>query len=253
MQAVKGPRAQSNIGMTWVAGVDGCRGGWFVLMAGVTKAAEHPVQVASRLCRDFREVLALPEQPVIITVDMPIGLLARPSPGGRVCDWQARKLLRRPRASSVFSPPTRAGLAALSYADVAQLNGAGMSKQAFHILPKIREVDQAITPRHQRSVVEAHPELAFMNLAGSPMRHNKKTLEGRDKRMRLLRGVFGNCFQDPARLRREYPATKVALDDVIDAYVLANLAERIWRGVGNRVPEGQPPKDSRGLRMEIWY
>jgi predicted RNase H-like nuclease len=239
--------------MTWVAGVDGCRGGWFALVAGIDKVADYPVEVRSRLCRDFREVLALPEQPVIIAVDMPIGLLARPSPGGRVCDRDARKLLRRPRASSVFSPPTRAGLAALSYADVAELNGAGMSKEAFHLLPKIRDVDQAITPRHQRYVVEAHPELAFMNLAGSPLRHNKKTLEGREERMRLLRGVFGNGFQDPSLVRREHPATKVALDDVVDAYILANLAGRIWRGVGNRVPVGQPPKDRRGLRMEIWY
>lgn len=224
-----------------------------MVVAGVHKLGDYPVQIATHLCRDFREVLALPEQPAIIAVDMPIGLLARPSTGGRVCDKDARKLLGRPRASSVFSPPTRAGLAALSYADVVRLNGAGMSKEAFHILPKIRDVDQAITARHQRYVVEAHPELAFMNLAGSPLRHNKKTLEGRDERLRLLRRAFDTGFQDPARLRREYPARKVALDDVIDAYVLANLANRIRCGVGNRVPAGEPPKDRRGLRMEIWY
>jgi predicted RNase H-like nuclease len=105
-------------------------------MAGATKAADFPVQVASRLCTDFREVLALPERPAIIAVDMPIGLLPRPSPGGRVCDRDARKLLRRPRASSVFSPPTRAGLAALSYDDVAVLNGAGMSMEAFTSCPR---------------------------------------------------------------------------------------------------------------------
>ena len=224
-----------------------------MLMASVSITAHHPVQVASRLCRDFREVLALPEKPAIIAVDMPIGLLAQPSPGGRVCDRDARKLLRRPRASSVFSPPTRAGPAALSYDDVAGLNGAGVSQQAFHILPKIRDVDQAITPPHQRYVVEGHPELAFMNLAGSPMRHNKKTLEGRGERMCLLRRTFGNSFRDPPSVRWEHAATKVALDDVVDAYVLANLAHRILRGVGNRMPEGRPPEDSRGLRMEIWY
>jgi predicted RNase H-like nuclease len=248
-----GSRVRSSIEMTWVAGVDGCRGGWFTLLAGVTRAAEFPMQVASRLCRDFREVLALPEQPVMIAVDMPIGLLARPSPGGRTCDVHARKLLGRPRASSVFSPPTRTGLSALSYEDVAGLNGASMSQQAFHILPRIRDLDQAITPHHQRYVVEAHPEMAFMNLAGSPMSHNKKTIEGRAERMRELRRVFGNAFEDPRRVRREHPAAQVALDDVVDAYVLANLANRIWRGIGSRVPAGRPPKDKRGLRMEIWY
>jgi predicted RNase H-like nuclease len=96
----------------WVAGVDGCRGGWMVVLAQVAGGAGLPGRMSSRLCATFEEVLALPERPVSVAVDMPIGLLERAAPGGRPCDREARTMLGRPRASSVFSPPTRKALAA---------------------------------------------------------------------------------------------------------------------------------------------
>ena len=198
-------------------------------------------------------MLALAEKPIVLAVDMPIGLLDRPLPGGRSCDREARKLLGRPRASSVFTPPTRPGLAAADYSDVPRLNGAGMSKEAFNILPKIREVDETITASDQKRVFEAHPELAFSALAGAPMRHNKKTAEGRRERVRLLRRIFGRAFQDPVRLRLEHGAANVAFDDVVDAYVLAHVADRIRRRSAVRLPAAEPQRDKRGLRMEIWY
>jgi predicted RNase H-like nuclease len=153
----------------------------------------------------------------------------------------------------VFTPPTRPGLAASRYAEVAGLNGAGMSKEAFNILPKIRELDAVLTPRDQERVFEAHPELAFAALAGAPVRHNKKTPEGRRARARLLRRIFGKAFLDPVRIRLEHGVARVALDDFADAYVLAHVADRIRRGAGTRLPAAQPAVDGRGLRMEIWY
>jgi predicted RNase H-like nuclease len=128
-----------------------------------------------------------------------------------------------------------------------------MSKEAFNILPKIREVDEAIGAPDQKRVFEAHPELAFARLAGAPLRHNKKTTEGRRERVRLLRRIFASAFQDPVRLRREHGAANVAFDDVVDAYVLAHVADRIPRASGARLPASDPPLDARGLRMEIWY
>jgi predicted RNase H-like nuclease len=214
---------------------------------------EQPLRVTARRCTTFREVLELPEKPVVLAVDMPIGLLDRPLPGGRSCDREARKLLGRPRASSVFTPPTRPGLAALAYRDITALNGTGMSKEAFNILPKIREVDETVAASDQKRVFEAHPELAFSTLAGAPMRHNKKTPEGRRERVRLLRRIFGRAFHDPVRLRLEHGRANVAFDDVVDAYVLAHAAERIRRGSAVRLPATRPLRDKRGLRMEIWY
>ena len=238
---------------TWVAGVDGCRGGWFAVLAGMTAASELPLRVTTHLCRSFEQILALPERPAVIAVDMPIGLLDRPVPGGRACDREARKLLGRARASSIFTPPTRPGLAACAYSEVRGLNGTGMSKEAFNILPKIRELDRVLSPESQTRVVEAHPELAFSVLAGAPVRHNKKTPDGRRERMRLLRRIFGKALLDPVRLRMEHGAAQVALDDVADAYVLAHVADRVRRRAAQRVPAGKPPTDRRGLRMEIWY
>ena len=219
----------------------------------MSSSREQPLCVIARRCDTFRAVLALPEKPVVLAVDMPIGLLDRPLPGGRTCDREARKVLGRPRASSVFTPPTRPGLAAHDYSDVSRVNGAGMSKEAFNILPKMREIDEAIAAPDQKRVFEAHPELAFTALAGAPMRHNKKTASGRRERVRLLRCIFGRAFQDPVRLRLEHGAAQVAFDDVVDAYVLAHVADQIRRGSAVRLPSVEPQRDKRGLRMEIWY
>jgi predicted RNase H-like nuclease len=246
-------RRSSHTTPRWVAGVDGCRGGWLVILWAVADAAPTSTRVASRLCKNFAQVLALPESPVAIAVDMPIGLLERHVPGGRACDRAARALLGRPRSSSVFTPPTRSGLAATAYAEAAALNGAGMSKESFNILPKIRELDAALSAQDQQRVFEAHPELVFTRLSGAPLRHNKKTLQGRRERTRLLRRVFGASFQDATRLRLIHGLRNAALDDVADAYALAYTARCIHEGTALRVPETEPARDARGLRMEIWY
>jgi predicted RNase H-like nuclease len=219
----------------------------------MASAHERPLRVATQLCAQFEAVLALPQRPVAIAIDIPIGLLDSPVPGGRSCDRDARKLLGRPRASSVFSPPTRPGLAARNYAEVVARNGAGMSKEAFNILPKIREVDALMTSKLQDRVLEAHPELAFRRLAGHPMRHNKKTSAGRRERVVLLRRSFGKWFPDVTRVRLAHGLRHVAFDDVLDACALALVAAHRLRGQARRVPDGPPPRDAKGLRMEIWY
>jgi predicted RNase H-like nuclease len=233
--------------------VDGCPGGWIVVLAGMAADAEQPVQMIGRLCTAFAAVLALPERPVSIAVDMPIGLLDRATPGGRICDREARALLGRPRASSVFSPPTRNALAARCYGEVAALNGAGMSKEAFNILPKIREVDTLLDSAWQDTLVEAHPELAFLGFAGRPMQHNKRTPAGRRERMKLLRQILGKVCVDPAHVRAEHGLSRVGVDDVLDACALAIVAARRWREAAQRLPARNPPRDAKGLRMEIWY
>lgn len=237
----------------WVAGVDGCRGGWFVVLCSFAPGKAAPARISSLLCRNFAAVLALPEQPAAIAVDMPIGLLDRHVPGGRTCDREARMLLGRPHGSSVFTPPTRPGLAARRYGDVPVLNGAGMSKQSFNILPRIREVDDALQVADQSRVFETHPELVFARLAGGPLAHNKKTPAGRHERMRLLRRAYGSARIDVVGMRLRGGLSHVALDDVVDACALAHAARCILEGDGCRVPAGEPPRDARGLRMETWY
>jgi predicted RNase H-like nuclease len=187
-----------------------------------------------------------------MAVDIPIGLLDAPQPGGRECDRQARRLLGR-RASSVFTPPTRALLEATRYE---QVRSYGVSIQAFGILPKIREVDRLMTPELQTSIHEAHPELAFRSLTGAPMRHNKKTPAGHEERLRALEQAPGKLFREIRSAfengQKAFKRAQVAPDDLLDSYVLAWTAFRITKRQANRVP-ANPPVDQRGLRMEIWY
>ncbi|MGH8614797.1 MAG: DUF429 domain-containing protein, partial [Gammaproteobacteria bacterium] len=95
---------------SWLAGVDGCRGGWFVVLFHRTRASPGLADLRFVLCRSFSELVNLRENPSPIALDIPIGLLDQAQPGGRSCDRAARALLGRGRASSVFTPPTRAAL-----------------------------------------------------------------------------------------------------------------------------------------------
>ena len=175
----------------------------------------------------FAAVLAL--DPAAVALDMPMGLLLLP--GRRACDVEARRRLG-PRRSSVFPAPSRAALAAGSFADA-----PGLSLQAWHLIPKVREVDDLLTPALQAIVVEAHPELAFAVLAGAPMAFPKRTPEGRAERLAALGQVA------PA-----VPAGARA-DDVLDALVLHRTALR-WQA-GEAIVLGDGTVDQRGLVLRI--
>ncbi|HEX9757513.1 MAG TPA: DUF429 domain-containing protein [Nitrospiria bacterium] len=229
--------------MPWVAGVDGCRGGWFVVLVNFN--GKKVQKTHWTVCSSFQEVLQIKPSPRAIAVDIPIGLLDQPVSGGRECDRLARLFLGRPRASSIFSPPIRKILSAKKFS---QVRGLGMTIQAFHIIPKVREVDQLMTPVLQEEIFEAHPEAVFKGLQGGPMKHNKKTIHGRKDRIRVLFPFFPD-------LERGLIATKdpnYFFDDIIDAHALAVTAFRIMEGQAKRFPQ-KPPNDSKGLRMEIWY
>lgn len=135
--------------MAWVAGVDGCKGGWFVVLRDLKSG-----HTCHRLVCTFAEVVTLPERPKVIAVDIPIGLLDEAVRGGRDCDRQARALLKPPRASSVFSPPVRAALSCKTFrragevnrgSDAGRCDGPGVTKQSFALFTKLREVDKRVT------------------------------------------------------------------------------------------------------------
>ena len=234
-----------------LAGVDGCRGGWVVVE--VVVRAGRCCSAVARLCPRIEELVASRPDVRVIALDMPIGLLEEQQPGGRECDRLARLLLGRPRASSVFSPPSRPQLAdglARGRPPV------GMSLQTFHLLPKIGEVDRALRPSDQARIVEAHPELAFMALAGRPMRLNKQTPAGRRERLRALDRLPPSWRRTLAPILHgttaAFARADVAPDDLLDAAVLSWTAWRAYRGDALRLPPN-PPQDLRGLRMEIVY
>jgi predicted RNase H-like nuclease len=246
-------------GPVWCAGVDGCHGGWLVVLAELRAGSVRAARC--HLLPDFAAVLALTQDAGRVAVDMPIGLLEAGRAGGRDCDRAARRLLGR-GASSVFSPPVRGALGAADYCEALARNraragtrggdGPGLSRQAFHLLPKLRQVDACMTPMVQERVVEGHPELAFAELAGGNL-DSKRRAEGRGARRALLIPHYGHHLPDAEVLRARWGRKALAADDILDASVLALTAHRIRVGEGHRLPKEEPPRDAKGLRMEIWY
>jgi predicted RNase H-like nuclease len=77
----------------------------------------------------------------------------------------------------------------------------------------------------------------------------KRSAEGKVLRLRLLEA---QGLRNLDRLIAHRPSG-VAVDDLIDAAVCALVARDLAYESGQRVPESEPSRDSRGLRMEIWY
>jgi predicted RNase H-like nuclease len=240
----------SETGSRWVAGVDGYRDGWVVVLYD-RLAKTH----TARTVGNFAAMLDLPEAPSVIAIDVPIGLLSVASVGGRECERRARRLIRG-RASSVFSAPARSALDALvaggTYPVVSAANrgedgtAPGLSQQAFAILPKIREVDEGLETAMQRIVCEVHPELCFAEAGcGHPMTHPKKSREGRAERIAVLER---HGFVSPLQLLGPKLPTRVKADDLLDACIACWTADRVAAGTAIVIPDA-PPTDSRGLRL----
>lgn len=239
----------------FVAGVDGCRAGWIVALRRRDDATTTTVQ----LCATFADILALPEAPLMIAIDIPIGLAERAGVGGRAADIEARSRLGA-RQSAVFAMPARAAVMATDYrraCDIALATSdppRKVSKQAFYLFPKIREVDAVMTPALQDRVVECHPELAFWALNGEqPLALPKKVRsQAHAAGLELRRGLLAAAgYRREFLDARPFKASEAGADDLLDAMANSWSAARIARGQGRRFPL-DPVRDTRGLRMEIW-
>ena len=188
----------------------------------------------------------------LVMIDIPIGL-ADSDP--RACDLAARRHLGTPRASSVFPAPCRAALEADTYASACALNfaacGRKISRQCFHILPKIRAVDRLMTAERQRFTRECHPEVVFARLSdqNQGLTTNKKRSAGRSERLALLELQFGPIDVDGIRDR--VGRKKLPADDLLDALACLVAARKVANGDSLVLPESGPVFDARGLRMEI--
>lgn len=228
--------------MSWLAGVDGCRGGWVVALEDKRSRARL-VLVAP----DLDAVLSIRPALEVIAIDIPIGL---PDGGPRECDVAARRRLGAGATSRVFPAPARAVLTARTYEQAKRLSqrahGRQISRQLWGIVPKIREVDERMTPALEARVYEVHPELAFMGLAARDRAlPPKRTDAGRAERAACIRRSFPGVRPDAC----VPPGAR--LDDVLDAFAALWVARRIEAGAARPLPP-RPPRDGRGLRMAIW-
>lgn len=231
-------------------GVDGCRSGWFFVGKSKGRTTLGVVAELSEL------VNTSPDNPVIL-IDVPIGL--RDSEGSpRDCDRLARRLLGRGRGSSVFPAPLRAVLNADDYESAVRqsrhLSGKGLSKQAYAIVPKIREVDELLSgcEKARGMVREIHPELCFWAYARArPMVNRKKSRAGFEERMGVLETVLPDAGAIAESALSRYKRNEVARDDIADALVAlatALSAPRVLRTLPSK-----PPRDSHGLPMEMVF
>lgn len=222
-------------------GLDGFRRGW----------------VAVRIDKNFRTIHFLDSISGIsalgfdrAAVDIPIGMT---DDGARECDLLARMLLR-PHSFRVFTgarrwlweefnDPERANREAL------KCGQPRISRQLWHLGPKIMEVDAFVRKNSKRDVRETHPELVFLKLnEGKPL-SSKKSEDGVARRITLLRR---DGFLDLHEwLTKARIGTGAKIDDVLDACACAIAARDVH--LKNCIPEENAPADSHGLPMQIWY
>jgi len=199
--------------------------------------------------------VAYEERAERVLVDVPIGLVEE-GEDGRECDELAREVLG-PRSRSVFTPPVREATRKRRYPAAKRVNerraGRGLSKQAFAISDGIAAVDELLqnVPEARAVFAESHPEVCFRAFAGEPLEYSKRYAGGYAERMRTL----ANYDRDaPPAVQAAAAATgghEVAVDDVLDAVVLAYTA-RPGDGELRSLPP-DPPTDPKGLPMEIVY
>ena len=222
--------------------VDGWRGRWVgALLTGR--------RVELLVLDDVDAVLAVPDAE-LVAIDMPIGLSET---GRRVCDDDARRLLAR-AGSSVFPAPLRQVLGAVDYADACRISveasasatqaGKALSKQAWNLVPAIKQLDNALGDPPPERVVEVHPELAFRAI-DRRVSDPKVTARGTMQRLAALRSVM-----DVEQALTDAPPL-VPMVDALDACAAAWSAQRLADGRGECLGDGT--RDSRGRPMRICW
>jgi len=236
----------------WIAGLDGCRGAW----AGALLDLDDPDRRRCALFPDVAALLDAPEQPLVIGIDVPIGLPDRIVGGGRAADLAARAKLG-PARSSVFPMPPRAAIYASDYETAKALSRAASdppfapSIQGYNIFRYVRAVDTLLRARPALCdrIHEVHPEVAFHALnGGKPLGLPKKGVqarEGLDLRRRLLAAAGLPQALIDAR------AKGVPEDDHLDALAALTVARDILAGHAVSMPD-VPDRDAYGLPVVIW-
>jgi len=224
--------------MAAVLGVDGCGAGWVgALLTGTT------IDVVVAPCIEALVATACAREPSLaaVAIDMPIGL---PDGPPRLADLLARQRLPAGRKSSVFPAPTRLATAQPTHVEASAANreatgGIGLSIQAFHLVPKILEVDAFVRLEHGFVVVEAHPEVSFASIDPASVVPAKRSTVGARTRSDALRRAG---LEPPAYQRGQ----GYAVDDLLDACAVAWTAARVAAGEADTLPD-PPERFSDGL------
>ena len=231
-------------------GVDWSRDGWLAV-AFDTTGFDH-----AAVYDEIGQLWARYEEEADrVLVDVPIGLIEE-GEDGRECDTLARRVLG-PRSRSVFTPPVREATRKRRYPAAKRVNerkaGTSLSKQAFAISDGIAAVDDLLrnVPEARGAFVESHPEVCFRAFADEPLQYSKKTAGGYAERMRTLAHFDADAPPVVQQVAEATGGQEVAVDDVLDAVVLAYTAKPGPGSLRSLPPE--PSTDAKGLPMQIVY
>lgn len=230
-----------------ITGIDGCRGGWFLVHIEKSGASFRLIQT--------RQIPEETKDSKFVLIDIPMGISADEST--RTCDKLLREKLGKNYRSSVFSPPVRAALYADSYKEACEINyertGKKISIQSWNICPKIREVDQLFLTNEsiRKLFFESHPELLFKQMnGGQDLPEKKKTKAGQQLRLEILKHHYPESENLLKEARSQFLKKDVQTDDILDALALAVYGFRF--GANNTLPEN-PAKDEMGIEMAIHF
>jgi predicted RNase H-like nuclease len=237
-----------------VGGLDGCRGGW---VGCIIQKNSETIAIEFAVYPTIADFHNRQHDLTRVLIDIPIGF--RDSGAApRKCDAEARKFLTRTRSSSIFPPPCRSALYQPDYPTANKINrdytGKGLSKQAWNIIPKMREVDQFLctNPSYQEIDWESHPEVCFRALGGiQTIQKYKKTTEGFTKRKKLLLSHYPEIGAAMQLFMHNTESKLYEPDDILDAAILTVSAS-----LGDSVLKPLPAiieRDSMGLPMQIIY
>jgi predicted RNase H-like nuclease len=220
-------------------GLDGFSRGWVaVTLDGDEQDISFHHDVADALSAPFDRA----------GIDIPIGMT---EDGDRACDLLAREKLR-PHTSRVFTGARRWLWQEFSDPDKANKEASRrgqtrVSRQLWHLGPKIMEVDAFLRARHPIEVREVHPELVFLRLDGGRPLPPKKSEAGDTLRRRLLKREGFRHLE--LWLNKTRIGSSAKRDDVLDACAVAIAA----RDPAGCLPADARPIDAYGLPMRICY
>lgn len=240
-------------------GVDGCRAGWFAVFLEEENENDCRWEVALfpefSFLIDFLENNYSHAEPLIL-IDIPIGLKDSGA-GERLSDINARKILKA-RKSSIFPVPCREAVYAETYEKACEVNkkftGKSISKQAWNIVPKIRDVDSFLLKNksYREKVREVGPEICYQSFAGFPMKYSKKKIEGFFERKEALNNAC-KCVDEIIEYSfSRYKRRDLAKDDILDALAAALTARKGSRHGFVYIPD-EPETDSMGLKIQMIY
>jgi predicted RNase H-like nuclease len=230
-------------------GVDGCKKGWFYVSLDDSNNYEIDV------IQDIQSLVDKFNNECLILVDIPIGLRHN-GINERLCDMEARKVLGN-RKTSVFPVPCRNAVYESTYSEASRINyqltGKYISKQSWFISSRIRQVDNLLTTTVNRKFVrEVHPEICFWGLnGGKSMNHYKRSPEGFDERLSVIRKVYDECNEPVDDALQKYKRSDLNKDDILDALV-ASVTARCGFNSLKTIPVA-PEYDEIGLPMEMVY